>query len=40
MSEPACALAAAVDNGVIEATRIESYRELLTQIENKARRRD
>lgn len=40
MTEPACALAAAVDNGMIEATRIESYRELLTQIENKARRRD
>jgi putative ribosome biogenesis GTPase RsgA len=40
MTEPACALAAAVEKGMIEVTRVESYRELLTQIENKARRRD
>lgn len=40
MTEPGCAIADAVENGAIDTLRVESYRGLLTQIENKARRRD
>jgi len=40
MAEPGCAIIALMENGVIAAARVESYRELLLQIENKARRRD
>jgi ribosome biogenesis GTPase len=38
ISEPGCAITAAVENGSIGATRLASYRELLPQIEKKARR--
>lgn len=40
MAEPGCAIIALMESGVIAAARVESYRELLLQIENKARRRD
>ncbi len=40
MSEPGCAITAAVENGAVEAARLASYRELLPQIEKKARRWD
>ena len=40
MSEPGCAIIALMESGVIAAARVESYRELLLQIENKARWRD
>jgi len=40
MSEPGCAITAAVDAGSIAAARVASYRELLRQIEQKSRRRD
>lgn len=39
ISEPGCAIAAAADAGTIDAMRLASYRELLLQIEKKARRR-
>ena len=40
MSEPGCAIIALMESDVIAAARVESYRELLLQIENKARWRD
>ena len=40
MAEPGCAIIALMESGVIAAARVDSYRELLLQIENKARRRD
>ena len=40
MTEPGCAIIALMESGVIAASRVTSYRELLLQIENKARRRD
>jgi putative ribosome biogenesis GTPase RsgA len=40
MAEPGCAIIALMESGVIAASRVTSYRELLLQIENKARRRD
>ena len=40
MAEPGCAIIALMESGVIAASRVASYRELLLQIEKKARRRD